>query len=348
MTKTSLISISNTDKPSTTYKDQSDRSVLTKKHKSEYASKDALHSTLRALQYHLYTIHLFTASDFKTIIFPQSAFGILTSLSGPLLFSSHSLVSNSQPTITAATAAARAPLVFLWVWLNLLPMVINNQRQAGSIIEDKTNKPWRPLAAGRLSVPTATRLKLAMDVVAVAVSIPFGCVGPSVGLICFGSLYNDFGGADRGYVVRNLLNSIGYVLYGVGATIVASGGATLNATAYWWFFLIFVVISSTVQSQDLADQEGDAKRGRRTLPLVIGDGPARWTIAVPMAFLSVSLPAFWRVGVMGWIAPLLLGSFVIKHTLFNRNERADALSWKLWNLWMVTLYLLPLVKKLGM
>ena len=94
------------------------------------------------------------------------------------------------------------------------------------------------------------------------------------------------------------------------------------------------------------DQRGDAVRNRKTVPLVIGDAAARWTIAVPMAVWCVVTPWLWASSAVGYVAPVGLGLTVAVRTLRVRNERGDKNTFRLWNLWLVSVYLLPLVKAL--
>ena len=96
-----------------------------------------------------------------------------------------------------------------------------------------------------------------------------------------------------------------------------------------------------------ADQEGDRARGRGTLPLVIGDWPARWTIAVPVVFWTIACLLFWKLDLYAWILPASLSGIVALRTLLFRNVDEDKLTWYFWNFWITSLYLLPLVKYYG-
>ena len=74
--------------------------------------------------------------------------------------------------------------------------------------------------------------------------------------------------------MRNLINACGFVCYSSGATRVACGGhgpVTLNSISYQWLVIVGAIVFSTLQMQDMADQEGDKARNRGTLPLVHGD-----------------------------------------------------------------------------
>ena len=124
-------------------------------------------------------------------------------------------------------------------------------------------------------------------------------------------MYNDLGGADENYLVRNIINACGFVCYSSGATLVAAGPSgryALTNKTYHWLFYIGCMVFSTLQMQDMADMEGDAARGRRTLPLVHGEMTARFSIAIPLLFWSVFCPAFWEVDIYGYCGPLLVGA----------------------------------------
>lgn len=64
------------------------------------------------------------------------------------------------------------------------------------------------------------------------------------------------------------------------------------------------VILTTMQVQDLKDQEDDRARDRLTAPLVTGDASTRWTIALPVLSFSIGCPAFW-----GFNLSTIAGSF---------------------------------------
>lgn len=170
---------------------------------------------------------------------------------------------------------------------------------------------------------------------------------PSVILLALGISYNNLGGADRSCIVRNLLNAGLYLGFATGATMVAYGGGSLNTVACGWLGVIGATVFLTVHMQDIPDQEGDHARRRNSVPLVIGDGPARWTIAVTMAASSMLLPAFWQLKPWGYLAAMGIGALVIWRVLTKRSVVDDEVTWKIWNLWMSSLYLLPFVKSLS-
>lgn len=279
-----------------------------------------------------------TRNDLKSIVIPETAFGIFSALSGPIL------TTNRFPQVQ--TILMRLPLVILWTWLNVLIFDLANQRLTSSVLEDSINKPWRPLPSGRMTVSQARRFLLAILPVIFGVTLYLGAMEETVAMMALTWMYNDLGGADESYIVRNFINAFGFMCYSSGATLVACGFGehTLNPVAYQWLAIIGGIVFSTLQMQDMADQEGDQARGRGTIPLVIGDGPARWTIIVPVMIWSVVCPMFWSLHPYAYIVPLTLGATVSLRLFFLRTVESDKLTWKLWNGWISSVYLLPLIK----
>lgn len=173
-----------------------------------------------------------------------------------------------------------------------------------------------------------------------------GGLEETVAMMVLTWMYNDLGGADESYVVRNLINAFGFVCYSSGATLVACGHgrSSFLPVTYQWLGIVGGIVFTTLQMQDMADQEGDRARNRGTVPLMLGDWAARWTIAIPVAFWSSVCPAFWQLNVYAYIVPAICGGIVASRILLFRTVDSDKITWKLWNVWITSLYLLPLVK----
>ena len=272
---------------------------------------------------------------------PETAFAIFSALSGPLM------TTNQSPDLL--TILGRLPQVILWNWLNLLIFDIANQRLPNSILEDSVNKPWRAIPAKRLTATEARRILLAVIPIVFVATLYLGGMEETVAMMVLTWMYNDLGGADESYIVRNIINAFGFMCYSSGATRVAAGyGQTsLTEVSFQWIAIVGLVVFTTLQMQDMSDQEGDAARGRGTAPLVLGDGVARWTIAVPVMLWSVICPTFWALSWTGFIGPLALGGILAARVLLLRSVPADKITWKLWCYWTISLYLLPLCKDPG-
>ncbi|KAK0672540.1 UbiA prenyltransferase family-domain-containing protein [Cercophora samala] len=283
--------------------------------------------------FHVQSIWLFTRSDLKTIVVPQSAFGIINAIASSSDWSE---------------VLGRVPLVIFWVWINLLPFAIDNQRQAEAILEDRHNKPWRTMPSKRMTEQQAKTLMLFLYPVALFTSLWLGGTRQCLALMVLGYGYNDLNLADWSWVSRNIINAFGFCCFASGALEVTmefslSFSGEEDQTVVRWLAMIGGIVFSTVQTQDMADQVGDRLRGRKSMPLALGDGPARWITAVPMVGWSIICPWFWGVGVVVHVAVACLGLFIAYRTLTWRSIEADRRTFQLWNMWMACLYSLPLL-----
>ena len=287
------------------------------------------------LLYHLNTLWLFTQSDLKSMIYPNIILSVVCGVSRADL-------SPGQST-DLTYIISNIPYVFAWLWLNLLLFNLANQRLPSSIMEDSINKPWRPIPSGRIGANQARILLFIMIPLVLLVSVALGTVTQALALMALTWTYNDLAGADNSFVMRNLLNALGMSVFSAGAIIVARGSppGLTEATTQWVAF-IGLVVATTVHVQDMKDQEGDAVRERRTLPLVMGDGFARWTIAGFVMGWSLAAPTFWSVSVLGYVLTVAIGATITFRILWLRKVEADKDTWTCWCLWMVSLYLLPL------
>lgn len=258
------------------------------------------------------------------------------------------------PSLTEIHAAdpraiiSRIPHVLAWTWLNTLISDLANQRLPDSISEDAINKAWRPLPAGRIQASETRRLLLQTIVIVLILSLYLGAVQETLLLMSLNWMYNDLGGSDEGYIGRSLMNSAAFACYGSGALRVAGRGvgSVWNSMTYQWIVLTAAIVFTTMQVQDLKDQDGDRVRSRKTMPLILGDKVARWTIAAPVIFWSFVCPAFWALNVYGYIAPLVLGIVIAIRVILLTSKEADSLTWKTWGYWLMSIYSLPLVNSL--
>jgi 4-hydroxybenzoate polyprenyltransferase len=297
------------------------------------------------LRYHAYSIWLFTFSDLKTIVAPKTTFGILNALAVSLLLAPQAPVNRD----IIRTILLRTPTVILWVWINLLPFAIDNQRQPAAILEDKHNKPWRTMPSGRMTSTQATRLMYCFYPTAACISYMIGGSRPCLALMALGYAYNDLYLADRNWITRNLINGLGFCCFASGALEVALGTPLTweHRVILKWLGFIAAVVFSTVQTQDMADQTGDRLRGRQSMPLSVGDGPTRWITALLMVCWTGLAAIYWDLGSTTRMLIGILGFTVAWRTLKRRSIRADKVTFYIWNGWMALLYALPLLSALG-
>lgn len=293
---------------------------------------------LRSWRYRANSIWLFTVNDLKSIVAPETAFGICSVLQGP------QMTTTNHPDLQQILL--RLPEVILWNWLNVLIFDLANQSLENSIVEDRINKAWRPIPSGRLTASEARSILLWTIPVVVLFSRGYGGTAECVAVLALTWMYNDLGGSDQHYITRNLINACGFVYYSSGSASVATGYGDweLNPKAKLWLGFIWAIVFTTLQVQDMADVKGDAARGRRTLPLVQGQCTARLSIAIPVLAFSVICPWFWRLDSWGYVLPLIVGTLIAFRTFRYQHPLSDMMTFKVWCAWTGTLYLLPLLK----
>ena len=298
-------------------------------------------TVLRKILFHGYSLWLFTASDLKTIVGPSLIFGVTNALA------SRNYGIELPGLDPSKKINGRIPLVVLWIWMNLLPFTINNQKSPGAIEEDKINKPWRTLPAGRMTPRQAERLMLIFYLLAMVLTWVTGGVRQSVGLVILGIWYNNFAGGDDSPIIRNTINAYGYVCFTSGAMEVALGiPLPWEVRLLRWFSILGTIVFTTVHLQDMYDQTGDAMKGRNTVPLVVGDGLARWSIASAMIFWGFVCPCYWEAGMVTLLLSIVLANIVGARSLLFRTANSDRLTFKIWNAWMTLVFVLPLMSQI--
>ncbi|TRX93373.1 hypothetical protein FHL15_005648 [Xylaria flabelliformis] len=272
---------------------------------------------------------------FETIVVPQTVFGVITSLA---------MYEEEGGLVLWGRVLARTPRVMFWVWINLLPFAIDNQRQRAAIMEDKHNKPWRTMPSGRMTREQGKAVMMAFYPLAIAASFQLGGLEQCLALIALGYGYNDLNLADRNWISRNAINALGFCSFASGALDVAVEQSLPDASRdmIGWLGVIAAVVFSTVQTQDMADQIGDRLRGRASFPLVVGDNRARWLTALSVTAWSFVCLRYWKTNRGPNILIGLVGVTVSCRLLIYRGVGADKGTFRLWNVWMAGLYVLPL------
>lgn len=303
--------------------------------KAESFAADAF-SLPKSIHRYLRVLWDFTESDFLTFVIPNTAFGILGALAANAL--------TDDPQSSMLEILRHVPVLILFNWTNVLIFDFANQRSPESVAEDRVNKPWRPIPSGNCSSDECRRMML----LAVPLSLFFNYYlgvwqqGAIIHLTTW--LYNDLRGMDEIFV-REFLISIGYAMFNGASLQIAQGGATTNKQGMAWIGLISAVILTTMQVQDLKDQKGDRSRGRKTIVLFLGERVSRTSIAVFVLCWTLVCAAFWSRGTHLWVAavPGTPGLVVSLRVLLRRSNAEDRQTWKLWCLWLVCLYILPVL-----
>ncbi|MEM7160736.1 MAG: UbiA family prenyltransferase [Myxococcota bacterium] len=160
--------------------------------------------------------------------------------------------------------------------------------QAGSVEEDRVEKPFRPLPRGLLSVRGALVRAGIWSLVYLAISAVLGVLPWAVLWLVAGG-YHNLGGGHRHWLTKNTLTmSLGTAAQlGAGWTLV-HGNFSPSGLTFTVGMSVWVGIMANIQ--DFRDVEGDVRSGRRTLPVLLGDR-ARWAMATAAAVLGLITPA---------------------------------------------------------
>lgn len=275
----------------------------------------------------------FTESNFPTFVIPNTTFGMLGALAA-----SH-LAEGQTPSFWRLVQTF--PLVIAFNWWNVLIFDLANQRSEESVKEDLINKPWRPIPSGKITGEQTRRSMLVAVPIALALNYYLGVWREGVFIQILTWLYNDLKGGDE--VVRDVIISIAYGFFNHGSLQIALGAhTTVNQGGLTWIAIISGMILTTMQVQDLKDQDGDRTRGRLSIPLLLGERFSRVSIAVFVALWSLVCPLFWKLEIWAYTLPVVVGGAVAANVLLRQTVKADDQSWKMWCFWSMCLYSMPL------
>ncbi|PVH96634.1 hypothetical protein DM02DRAFT_534857 [Periconia macrospinosa] len=304
-------------------------------------SVSATYAPLVAFTKALQNLWLFTQDDFATFVIPNTVFGVCTALAGaPFVY--HPNLSSKLEILL------RIPLVIIFNWTNLFIFDLANQREA--VEEDRLNKPWRPIPSGRM---TRAEVRKAMQIAIPAV-LAFNhyylSTGAETACIIVGCwVYNDLKVSDDSVVLRNAIISLAFGVFNSSSLKVALGvhgvGPHLPRVAeagQAWIWMYSAVIFTTMHVQDMKDQAGDKARGRNTVPLIFGDGFARWSLAVPITLWGPICALQCQVGMGNFALVSAFGAYVAWRCLRYKDQAEDRSTWQLWCAWTALLSLLPM------
>ncbi|KZV62337.1 hypothetical protein PENSPDRAFT_758779 [Peniophora sp. CONT] len=269
---------------------------------------------------HAKTIHLFVQADYKTVILPVTLISYFaTPHTSPLHFSRS----------------------IIWAFIQLLYFCIANQ--VFDPEEDALNKPWRPIPAGRISVRGANILRAVILPVCIALSWNWGVLPQCFVLVALGSVYNDFNlGAH--WAPRHASVAIMYGALNSGAAHVACdicphGLDTVNLFRHT---LNALVILTTIQAADFRDAEGDAARGRSTIPLR-WPSLARLSMPALMIVWSAVVCAVSSAQLVVEATLLLMGLATGMRFQYLTTPKQDRRSYLWYDLWLCVAQVLPFV-----
>ncbi|KAK2591113.1 hypothetical protein QQS21_011201 [Conoideocrella luteorostrata] len=283
----------------------------------------------------------FIESDFITFAIPNTAFGIFSALAAPVL-----VETSTKFTPSAKMLVQRVPFVLGYNVANLLVFNLANQRATQSVTEDRINKPWRPIPQGKINTDQTRRMMLVVIPVTLAMNYALNVWHQGVLIHILSWLYNDLQGGDELFI-REIIIAVAYGLFNGGSLAVAIGQeSSLNSLGFTWIIITSGVILTTMQIQDLKDQEGDKSRDRKTIAIVFGEQFSRMSTALFVCVWTLLCSYFWAVGPVAFTFIASPGSVVILR-LFLCSSHNHARTWRWWCFWHASLYMLPTFVVLG-
>ncbi|KAJ7661460.1 hypothetical protein DFH06DRAFT_1192314 [Mycena polygramma] len=279
----------------------------------------ALIPIFNALVDFLDTLWLFTRSDFMTTMVPISIFGIVAA---PL------------------TSIRNIPHLVFWLWFHLLHFNASNQT---ATLEDETNKPDRPLPAGRITLQSAIILRWTLMPMCWAISLMYSkeTMFSSMALSAFTFMYNELGGSGAHFMSRYALNGLGFAAFEAGTTLVAKDDKTCLDGAGWLaIFLSASIFATTIFAQDFRDVVGDSLINRDTIPLHFGS-PSRTVLLLGIVSWSIGLSWIWNLDPYSAFALTALGAYAGGRFTRYTTVEEDRDSYFYYNVWVSVAHLLP-------
>ncbi|KAI1500751.1 hypothetical protein F5X99DRAFT_385365 [Biscogniauxia marginata] len=126
------------------------------------------------------------------------------------------------------------------------------------------------MPSGRMLPAEAKALMFGLYPIALCASVWVGGIKQCLTLMLLGFSYNEFKLADRSWVGQKVVNALGFCCFAREALeVVLSIPPRLIPTEIYrmtaWLGVIAAVFFSTVQTQDIVDQEGDRLRKHNDL-----------------------------------------------------------------------------------
>ncbi|KAJ7319084.1 UbiA prenyltransferase family-domain-containing protein [Mycena albidolilacea] len=272
-----------------------------------------------AVIYHVNTLWLFTKSDFMTTMIPISLFAIVAA---PM------------------TSIHNIPHLVFWLWFHLLSFNTSNQTAS---LEDETNKPDRPLPAGRITLRDAIILRWTLMPVCWVLSLAYSreAMFASMALSVFTMMYNELRGSGAHFMFRYALNGLGFAAFEAGTTLVAKNDKSCLDNAGWLaIFLSASIFATTIFAQDFRDVVGDSLINRDTIPLRFGS-PSRTALLLGVIGWSIGLSCIWEVDPYSAVTFTALGTYAGGRFVKYTTVEEDRNSYFYYNIWVSVAHILP-------
>jgi 4-hydroxybenzoate polyprenyltransferase len=235
------------------------------------------------------------------------------------------------PMATFISVVAKGLLIFLGY---IYAFCLSNQ--LAGVLEDRINKPSRPLPTALLTTDQAwSRL--------VFVLVGYASLGLWFGVAWWVLLWqgvlllHNQGRWSTHWTGKNVIMGVGTLAQLAAAWSLV---APISGVGWQWILTMSIVIFTLIPLQDLRDIDGDRAEGRRTFPVAFGSRLTRGYVAVGFGVLpwvihtqlmSTGRSSHWVTAV-----DLILGGWawvIAWRVLYRRTPRADHWSYTLWTFW---------------
>ncbi|MCB9567498.1 MAG: UbiA family prenyltransferase [Myxococcales bacterium] len=240
----------------------------------------------------------------------------------------------------AARFAAEGPLVddlvglggcAIYFWLFIYAFCLDNQIEG--IDEDRLTKPDRVIPSGRLTLAAARRRRPIVFALFLASGALLGAPLEAAAWALLTAL-NHHAGWDRHWLTKNL----GVV--GLGAVAQLSAAWTIAAPGvacpWTWVLALAGTLGAAMLIQDFRDVAGDLALRRRTLPIALGEAPARAICALVLVLLPLILHAALIAGggvtAIEALFDVVVGAFsllIARRLWTRRSPREDDRTYRL-------------------
>jgi 4-hydroxybenzoate polyprenyltransferase len=288
------------------------------------AKPPSISGLLKKINHELRIAYLFVRSDPWTTIYP----GTIVSVSAL-----------AHSSLISATGLGRLVVAFAQIFLLFYGVALSEQW--GAEEEDRLNKPWRPLAAGIVTLQQLKNRCFVIWLILLFLTYALGTIWWSVPVLAISLLHSHLG-LSRLWWAKIILPSLALLsMMGAQWQIVAP----LSFDVRRWGTWIFGMTVMTIAIQDLRDLDGDRAARRRTLPMVLGEKPARILFSITFAFLP--FPEFFLMRITRnsslWSEFCFIISVSLLLTLawrvLNRYRRfEDQRTYRLWEYWFTMMF----------
>ncbi|EIW75296.1 hypothetical protein CONPUDRAFT_66092, partial [Coniophora puteana RWD-64-598 SS2] len=106
-------------------------------------------------------------------------------------------------------------------------------------------------------------------------------------------------------------------------------------------------LGSQGRAQDSRYRSGDALMGRRTLPLLMSQSVARWSLLFLTVGFSGVLILLWEPPTAISAAFIAVGTVTALEFILNHSEEADRQTFHWYEAWLLVVHLLPVFRRIS-